>query len=462
MTASHDRVLTQAYELIEANQIDEARDLLQPLLDEHPDDPDVWWVYAHAVTDRAEARRALEKVKSLDADAYPEVDDLLGEVGPVAEIPARPGIRRLNRPAPPASLPASSDVDDFADDDFGDDLTFESDDTPSSGRRFPVIAAVVGVLAILAVLLVLFASGLFSSSSDPTPTDVAAQPSVTPGVATDEAGSSLGVPEVATENIDEAPAITEEPVVATDSVEPTLVADAETETATGESVIVAQGAATDEANAPDVATEESTLPVRIPATEDDPDMTGTEETASVIGAAETEESIAASETEEPPATVTEPPSPTDEPEPTETPTDEPTATQPPTETPTSAPTDTDTPVPSPTENTQEVLESQFSDFDLYEVEPFISQETDAGNALLAAICITATDNRQSILQEGMATFAGTVDDVPADVDAVGVALQDCERERTLRSIVVPRDVAEAFAGGEIDAEAFQLAWQVVG
>ncbi|MEL7233561.1 MAG: hypothetical protein AAGK74_03630, partial [Chloroflexota bacterium] len=425
MTASPDTVLTKAYELIEANQIDEAREMVQPLLDDHPDDPDVWWVYAHSVTDPAEAQRALERVRALDAGAYPEVDGLLNELK--LDEPAKPGgIRRL-QPPPPPTIPTETDSfdDDFEGDDFDDELDFEpaSDETRSSRGRFPIIAAVVGVLAIAAVLLVLFASGLFSSTPPPPPatTQVAAQSS--PVNATED-GAALGVPEVATE------AMTDEVEIAataTDTESPTVTPVAEQ---TEEVVIVAQSGATDEAMA---AMTEETL-VEAVETED----RAIAETAEAIMA--TEEMVVMTEE----ATVT----PTDEPTSTSTPTEEPT------ETPSPEPSPTNTPEPTPTTDPVEALESQFEDFELDEAAPFIATETDSGNTLLAAICVPDDEARLTLLQEGMATIANNINDVPVTVDAVGVALQDCERERTRRTIIVTRETAEAFASGEIDGDIF--------
>ena len=61
-----DQTLSQAYELIEADKLDEARNLLKPLLDIHTDDPDLWWLYAHAVTDKTTAKHALRQVLRID------------------------------------------------------------------------------------------------------------------------------------------------------------------------------------------------------------------------------------------------------------------------------------------------------------------------------------------------------------------------------------------------------------
>ena len=79
MTDSLDAALSQAFELIEANRHDEARVLLEPLLDEYPDDTELWWVYAHAVEDPDEAKTALQKIIELD-DRFEGAQTLLAEI----------------------------------------------------------------------------------------------------------------------------------------------------------------------------------------------------------------------------------------------------------------------------------------------------------------------------------------------------------------------------------------------
>ncbi len=76
MSMSINTVLSQAYGLIEADKLDEAVDLLKPVLAEHPNNADAWWLYAHAVTDVDDARAALQTVLQIDPQ-YPEAERLL-------------------------------------------------------------------------------------------------------------------------------------------------------------------------------------------------------------------------------------------------------------------------------------------------------------------------------------------------------------------------------------------------
>src|SRR5690606_33000385 len=85
MGESTERVLAQAYELIESERLAEAEALLKPIVAAEPDNADAWWLYAHAVTDPGEARLALNNVLRIDP-GYPGADDLLDSLE--AEYPA--------------------------------------------------------------------------------------------------------------------------------------------------------------------------------------------------------------------------------------------------------------------------------------------------------------------------------------------------------------------------------------
>jgi hypothetical protein len=71
-----DNALSQAFDLIEADRLDEARLLLKPILETDKDNVDVWWLYAHAVTDPETARLALHNVQRLDP-TYLNANELL-------------------------------------------------------------------------------------------------------------------------------------------------------------------------------------------------------------------------------------------------------------------------------------------------------------------------------------------------------------------------------------------------
>jgi tetratricopeptide (TPR) repeat protein len=71
-----DEALVRAFELIEEERLAEARELVQSVLDDDSQNADAWWIYAHAVEDRADARRALNKVAEIDPN-YDGLQELL-------------------------------------------------------------------------------------------------------------------------------------------------------------------------------------------------------------------------------------------------------------------------------------------------------------------------------------------------------------------------------------------------
>jgi hypothetical protein len=79
MTDTIENALAKVYDLIELNELEEARAILKTLLETDRDNPDVWWLYAHSVTEPETARMALNSVLHLDPD-YPQVKELLGRL----------------------------------------------------------------------------------------------------------------------------------------------------------------------------------------------------------------------------------------------------------------------------------------------------------------------------------------------------------------------------------------------
>lgn len=75
MSEATSQVLLRAYELIEADKQDEARSMLEPILESERENADAWWLYVHAVDSAEEAQRAMENLRSIDPH-YPGMKEL--------------------------------------------------------------------------------------------------------------------------------------------------------------------------------------------------------------------------------------------------------------------------------------------------------------------------------------------------------------------------------------------------
>ena len=145
--ATSDQALNEAYDLIEAEQHEEAQALLKPILEQEPDNVDAWWLYAHAVTDPETGRMALNQVLRLDS-SFEEAQALLVQLDEGSQ-------QTLDAPY---SLP--EDIEEFAIlDDTGpifDDRS-NSSQAKEASRSGPPLALVglliVAVLFVVAILL---------------------------------------------------------------------------------------------------------------------------------------------------------------------------------------------------------------------------------------------------------------------------------------------------------------------
>jgi hypothetical protein len=237
--------LSQAFDAIEAGDLESARAILQPILAVDSDNPDAWWIYSHAVTDPQEALAALENVVRIDPQ-YPGAAELLGTLR--ERLPRRPAVAP---PPPPTTVPDMPGDEP----DFGDDL----DKTPARGmepvteeaeesRRgiLPILAAALLVVVIVALI----ASLLSQQGQSPaaTPTQVALGETSVPFSAPTEEASPLAL-------VTEEPSPTESVTVPTAVFPPTVAPTGETPSATDEfPAATAEGVST-----PVEATEEAAL-----------------------------------------------------------------------------------------------------------------------------------------------------------------------------------------------------------
>jgi hypothetical protein len=165
--------LARAYDLVEAGDLEEARTLLESILDADGENADAWWIYAHAVTDPEAGRNALENVLSIDP-TYPGASELLAQAEEMT--PPKPKIS----PIAPVTMPETPGG--RPEDEFPEPTAVASKPTPrkqtqapsAPPRRSPVpVLAIVAIIAVALVLLVLLLQTGGTPLATATPTEVA-------------------------------------------------------------------------------------------------------------------------------------------------------------------------------------------------------------------------------------------------------------------------------------------------
>lgn len=167
--------LRQAFDAIEAGDLESARAIIEPILVVEPDNADAWWVYSHAISDPEEAMTALDNVVRIDPE-YPGAGELLSTLR--ERLPRRP-VQPVTSSAPPApshfpDLPAADEPD------------FDIERTPPSGMKpvtveeeaeeesqRSIIPMLAGILLVIVVLVLIVS--LLSRTQTPalTPTAIA-------------------------------------------------------------------------------------------------------------------------------------------------------------------------------------------------------------------------------------------------------------------------------------------------
>lgn len=188
MATETDDRLKRAFELIESDQLAEAEGLLKPLLESDKNNADVWWLYAHAVSDVDSARSALYNVLRLDRN-YPDAAELLAELerkspnadgedllqdASVSEPSFLPNFEKMTTVSIMKLGPKSSAMPELPE----SDTILDAEEEPSLGEeneagesliRKPLfLVALMGLLAVLATALVLVISQPFASNQAQT------------------------------------------------------------------------------------------------------------------------------------------------------------------------------------------------------------------------------------------------------------------------------------------------------
>lgn len=178
--------LTVAFELIERGEREQARGILDEVLQQHSGNADAWWLYANAVDEPQVAHMALSQLVRIDPE-YPGAQDLLQMIDD----------GNLTNGDAPSVTNATDNPDDF--DDLMDGL--DDDDAPQGEKRGGrLLQRLIPLLIVLVLVFVgvwiLTSGGNQSDDSEDTPTQVAGAsvvdplPTEVPTVAAQSANSS--------------------------------------------------------------------------------------------------------------------------------------------------------------------------------------------------------------------------------------------------------------------------------
>lgn len=448
MSDSNSAVLQRAFELVEAGRADEARGLVESVLEAEQSNPDAWWIYAHAVDDPVKARQALNEVLALDPE-YPGANEL----GNVLDV-QYPDAAEAARSATPilslvtAGVAADGLASEGAESTEAlaepegpaeDELAAEPEPEPGFVADVPT-TPVVGVqptkprraipwwwyaaVAAIVVLLCGFLFSLVNRAAAPlvTPTDdlaatvVAGQPTLDMAAQSAlETATALGL------------AMTESGPVTT--VETGVEG-------TSEPVLPGEtAAATSDSGLPIVV---ATLPAGslVTLTPSSPEPVGTE--AVVPAETEMATDMGGGEATSEAGLVTEV-----------------AATTPETTPGMSVPDAVVVIIPA------ETLNQLIGAMSAYSTPPDTSLTTEAttlGETLTAGFCTQEGPELRDLTRQVMDTVAAAAPVMAETTAAVGVRAVDCETGQTLRLIVVDRGTATLYTQGEINREGFESQW----
>lgn len=204
--------LQEAYDLIESGDLQSARQLLDDIRPDNENNPDFWWVYAHAVENENDGMAALERVRQL-APNYAGLHNFQENI--YASTPQPQGIQSLR---PTTAPPSTADVEEF----YEDEDKFDAQPSESSGNNGLIPFLLIAGIAVIVIIAGLFViSGLFNSNDANTDgtatnvlvvTDISPEPILPTFDSESVAGNTTNTPEIQATDV---PIDTDEPPTAT-------------------------------------------------------------------------------------------------------------------------------------------------------------------------------------------------------------------------------------------------------
>lgn len=436
MSDSNSAVLQRAYELVEAGQADEARSLVESVLEAEQANPDAWWIYAHAIDDPVKARQALNEVVKLDP-GYPGASELIGvldtqypdaasaaeQATPLlllaafeghGEPPSAEGV--FIPEAAPAVVEAAPDEEpSFVQQVPPATVVMEK---PAEKRRLIPWWWYVGVAAVAVLLLALFV--LLFGRPAPTPTPTAGETSVAGQPTLDAAAlsaqetlvaSGLATEAVGAVSTELAEVATSAPMASLPAVVATLPLD-------------------------------SFVTLTSPAPESTQLVIGPESTPAGEGATDVVPTEAVPVAETP--TAAEPVQATSDAGAVATPA--PGFNLP------------DTVIIVVPADTLNQIVGQLSALTAPPDSALTTEATALGETLVAGFCTADGPELRDLTRQVMDTVSAAAPVMAESTSAVGVRAVDCSTGQTLRLIVVDRSTATLYTQGAINSEGFESQW----
>jgi len=214
MSESTDAILRRAHELIEKDQLEQAEEALAPLLETEGNNPALWWVYSHAVSDSVIGVAALDRVLQLDP-TYPGARELKAEVLAAQGVLAGDLGPELDLASAQSSLVDEDDIDDW---ESIKPALEDASTNPRAGRGFVLIIVALLILASGAVLVLSGAidiNEILSLFTQPTN-----EPIIVVAAPTGEATAS---------DLPLQPEATDTPALAASAISPTATGETESE-----------------------------------------------------------------------------------------------------------------------------------------------------------------------------------------------------------------------------------------
>lgn len=85
--------------------------------------------------------------------------------------------------------------------------------------------------------------------------------------------------------------------------------------------------------------------------------------------------------------------------------------------------------------------------------------TSLGNTVMASVCAAPGREMRALLPQVMGALAEQIGDLGDEVEAIGASMINCETNAPMLTVAAPREIAQAFADGDLNAAEFSAGWQ---